>query len=63
MLVDSDWNSAEHKIDYLRTNPATAAMSAVQHERFIVLPFASTEAGVRSASAAASIAEQWRALG
>jgi len=62
VLVDSDWNSAQHKMDYLAANPATAAMTAVQHERYLVVPFAASEAGVRSVEAAASLAQQWRGL-
>lgn len=63
VLVDSDWNSAQHKMDYLAQNPATAAMTAVKEQRYIVVPFAASEAGVRSVEAAVSIAEQWRELG
>lgn len=62
VLVDSDWNSATHKMDYLAGNPATAAMTAVQQQRYIVVPFASSEAGVRSVEAAVSIATQWHEL-
>jgi iron complex transport system substrate-binding protein len=62
VLVDSDWNSAQHKMDYLAGNPATAAMAAVQQQRYLVVPFAASEAGVRSVEAAASLADQWRAL-
>lgn len=62
VLVDSVWNSAQHKMDYLAGNPATAAMTAVQQQRYIVVPFAASEAGVRSVWAAASIADQWRGL-
>jgi len=62
VLVDSDWNSAQHKMDYLAGNPATAAMTAVQQQRYLVVPFAASEAGVRSVEAAASLADQWRAL-
>jgi iron complex transport system substrate-binding protein len=49
-------------MDYLAGNPATAAMTAVQQQRYLVVPFAASEAGVRSVEAAASLAEQWRAL-
>jgi iron complex transport system substrate-binding protein len=62
VLVDASWNSAQKKIDYLHGNPATANLTAVINERFIILPFASTEAGVRSVSAATSIAEQLKDL-
>ena len=63
VLVDSDWNSAEHKKEYLASNPATAAMSAVKNGRYIVIPFAASEAGVRSVEAATSIAAQYAELG
>lgn len=62
VLVDSSWNTAQKKIDYLRANPATANLTAVVNERFVVLPFASTEAGVRSVSAVTSVIEQVREL-
>jgi iron complex transport system substrate-binding protein len=62
VLVDSDWNSAQKKMDYLANNPATAAMTAVRNQRYIVIPFAASEAGVRSVEAAASIAAQYAEL-
>jgi iron complex transport system substrate-binding protein len=62
VLVDADWNSAESKIEYLTSNPATANLTAVVNERFVILPFASTEAGVRSVSAATSLVAQLKAL-
>lgn len=62
VLVDADWNTAQKKIDYLKSNPATANLTAVINERFVILPFASTEAGVRSVSAATSLVEQLKAL-
>lgn len=62
VLIDSDWNSAQNKIEVLETNPATARLSAVRNGAYIVLPFASGEAGVRSVSAAASVADQLREL-
>jgi len=62
VLVDADWNTAQHKIDYLNGNPATAAMTAVREGRYLVVPFAASEAGVRSVEAAASLAEQYAAL-
>jgi len=63
VLVDSEWNSAQKKIEYLRANPATALLTAVREERFVVIPFAASEAGVRSVWAADSIAQQVRRLG
>ena len=40
------------------SNPATAALTAVQNHRYIVLPFPAGEAGVRTVSAATSVAQQ-----
>ena len=62
VLIDATWNTAEKKIAYLQSNPATANLTAVINERFIIIPFASSEAGVRSVSAATSIAEQLEEL-
>ncbi|GHD44870.1 putative F420-0 ABC transporter substrate-binding protein [Mycetocola manganoxydans] len=63
ILVESDWGTAEKKIGVLRSNPATAKLDAVVNERFITVPFAATEAGVRNVEAAQIIAEQLEALG
>jgi iron complex transport system substrate-binding protein len=62
VLVDASWNTAESKKAYLASNPATAAMPAVANQRYLVVPFAAGEAGVRSVSAATSLAEQLAAL-
>ncbi len=62
VLVDATWNSAQKKIDYLTSNPATANLSAVEHERFVILPFPATEAGVRTVSAVTSLVRQVRGL-
>jgi iron complex transport system substrate-binding protein len=58
ILIDADWNTAQSKIDLLESNPATARLTAVQNGAYLILPFASSEAGVRTVSAAASLAEQ-----
>jgi iron complex transport system substrate-binding protein len=63
ILVVSAWGSAEKKIDVLKSNPATAKLDAVVHDRFVTVPFAATEAGVRNVEAAATITEQLEALG
>ncbi|MEO5535960.1 MAG: putative F420-0 ABC transporter substrate-binding protein [Pseudolysinimonas sp.] len=62
VLVDASWNTAGHKIEYLTSNPATANLTAVKNSRYIVIPFAASEAGVRSVDAAASIADQLKTL-
>jgi len=58
VLVDATWNTAQAKIDKLRENPVTANLSAVKNSRFLIVPFAAGEAGVRSADAAADLASQ-----
>ena len=58
VLVDADRNTAESKKELLAANPATAGMDAVINERYLILPFAAGEAGVRNADAVADLAEQ-----
>ena len=58
VLVDSDWNTAEHKISVLESVPAMAALPAVAEGRYLVIPFPASEAGVRSVPAAADLADQ-----
>lgn len=58
VLIDADWNTAQSKIDLLESNPATARLKAVQNDAYVILPFASSEAGVRTVSAAASVVDQ-----
>lgn len=62
VLVDSAWNSVEHKIRVLEGNPVTASMSAVRGERYLVVDFPASEAGIRSVEAAGSLADQARDL-
>ncbi len=63
VLVDAAWNTAEDKIAALRADPATAAMTAVTEERIVVVPFAASEAGVRSVDAATDLLRQVALLG
>jgi iron complex transport system substrate-binding protein len=63
VLVDATWNTYDAKIAALEANPALAQLTAVKEKHFVRLPFASTEAGVRDVEAAASLAQQIRALG
>ncbi|MEV0894197.1 putative F420-0 ABC transporter substrate-binding protein [Promicromonospora sp. NPDC050262] len=58
VLVDAAWNPADAKIEALESNPATREMSAVKEERYVVLPFPATEAGVRNVDAVASVVDQ-----
>lgn len=58
VLVDSAWNTAESKIELLRSNPLTQQLTAVRDARFLVVDFPATEAGVRNVSAVASLIDQ-----
>ncbi|TFC89308.1 putative F420-0 ABC transporter substrate-binding protein [Cryobacterium sp. TmT2-59] len=62
VLVDATWNTADSKIATLETNPATAELDAVKNKRYIVLPFAATEAGIRNVETASSAIDQLAAL-
>ncbi|GMA31866.1 putative F420-0 ABC transporter substrate-binding protein [Litorihabitans aurantiacus] len=62
VLVDSVWNTAEKKKETLAANPVTASLRAVQEERYLVVPFAATEGGVRNVEAVATLTEQLAAL-
>ena len=63
VLVDAAWNTAEQKIAHLESNPATAALPAVQQQRYLVVDFPATEAGVRNVGAVASLVDQLEELG
>ena len=63
VLVDAAWHSADSKIERLRANPATAALEAVQQERFIVVPFPMAEAGVGTVEAVRLVADEARSMG
>ncbi len=58
VLVDSTWNTAEYKRAALAANPVTAALDAVEGERYLVVPFPATESGVRTAEAVLSLRAQ-----
>ncbi|TFC58740.1 putative F420-0 ABC transporter substrate-binding protein [Cryobacterium sp. TMB1-7] len=62
VLVDATWNTADSKIANLKANAATAGLDAVVNDRYIVVPFAATEAGIRNVEAAESIIDQLAAL-
>lgn len=60
VLVDASWNSVEDKIALLEGNAATSRLDAVVNGRYLVIPFASTEAGARTAWAAEDLSAQLR---
>lgn len=62
VLVDSAWNPAQKKKDFLASNPATSQLTAVREQRYVVVPFAATEAGVRNAQLASDLADAVAAL-
>ena len=62
VLVDADWNTADSKTANLKANAATAGLDAVLNDRYIVVPFAASEAGIRNVEAAGSIIDQLSAL-
>lgn len=62
VLVDATWNTADSKIALLEQNPATSQLTAVREHRYVVVPFAATEAGVRNAEAAVQVADEVAAL-
>ncbi|WP_062200467.1 putative F420-0 ABC transporter substrate-binding protein [Demequina salsinemoris] len=58
VLVDASWNTAESKIDALEANSATANLTAVKNESYVIVPFPAAEAGVRNAAAVLDIVDQ-----
>ena len=58
VLVDAAWNTADSKIEMLEENAATANLTAVRGQRYVVVPFAATEAGVRNVSAVVDLVER-----
>lgn len=62
VLVDASWSTVDKKIRVLESNPATAMLDAVKHHRYLIVPFAASEAGVRTVDAAADLAAQLKAL-
>lgn len=62
VLVDAAWNTAESKRERLAANPVTAVLPAVREERYVVVPFPATEAGVRNVPAVADLVRQLQTL-
>lgn len=57
ILVDAPWNSAAQKRERLSSHPVASRMTAVREGKFIEVPFATTEAGIRNVEAAQMIAD------
>ncbi|WP_337001015.1 MULTISPECIES: putative F420-0 ABC transporter substrate-binding protein [unclassified Microbacterium] len=58
VLVDAAWNTAASKIALLTSNPVTAQLDAVKNQRFMIVDFPATEAGIRNVDAVKSIVAQ-----
>src|SRR5690606_36063543 len=52
VLVDVAWSTKEKKNRVLEENPATAQLDVVKNRRYLLVPFAASEAGVRKVDAA-----------
>lgn len=62
VLVDAAWNSAEQKRQLLVENPVTSQLDAVINQRYLVVPFPASEAGVRTVGATLDMARQLAAI-
>lgn len=58
VLVDAAWNSAEAKKKLLAENPITSKLDAVINQRYLVIPFPASEAGIRNVPATVDMAGQ-----
>jgi iron complex transport system substrate-binding protein len=62
VLVDSSWNTTRKKIGVLEAHPVLSQLEAVRKHRYLVVPFAASEAGVRSVETVESLVDQLAAL-
>nr|WP_233280740.1 putative F420-0 ABC transporter substrate-binding protein [Devosia oryziradicis] len=62
VLVDAVWNSADQKKKLLAENPITSQLDAVVNQRYLILPFPASEAGVRNVGATVDMAAQLSGL-
>ena len=62
VLVDATWNSADQKKKLLAENPITSKLDAVINQRYLVVPFPASEAGIRNVGVTADMAAQLSGL-
>ena len=62
VLVDAAWNSVEQKKKLLAENPITNQLDAVINQRYLIVPFPASEAGIRNVGATVDMAAQLAAL-
>lgn len=56
VLVDASWDTARSKIEYIESDPALQALPAVEHKRFVVIPFSDSTPGVRNVDGVKALA-------
>ncbi|QFG69466.1 ABC transporter substrate-binding protein [Ornithinimicrobium pratense] len=62
VLADAAWSTAEDKRAYLESDPVLGQLSAVQDERYVVVPFSESTPGVRMVDGARGLSDQLHAL-
>ncbi|MDN4161476.1 ABC transporter substrate-binding protein [Nocardioides abyssi] len=63
VLVDAAWDPAADKRAYLESDPVLQGLTAVREQRYAVVPFSASTAGVRLVDGAAALAAQLDELG
>lgn len=63
IVVDAAWDSAQSKIEYLRSDPVLSELTAVAEDRLVTVSYAEGTPGVRMVDGVATVAEQVEALG
>ncbi|MDN4172625.1 ABC transporter substrate-binding protein [Nocardioides sp. SOB77] len=63
VLVDAAWDPAAEKRAHLESDPVLSRLTAVREQRYAVVPFSESTAGVRLVDGAASLADQLGELG
>ena len=57
VLHDASWSTADEKREYLAKTEALSSITAVQEQRYVVVPFTATQPGVRSIDVIETLAE------
>ncbi len=57
VLIEADWSTAAQKQEFMNSDPALRELKAVRQERYMVLPFSETTAGVRLLDGVRRLAE------
>jgi iron complex transport system substrate-binding protein len=62
VLINASWDTLQSKLKYIQSNPALQALPAVQHKRYVVIPFSDSTPGVRNVEAVKALAAGLRKL-